>query len=242
MGIGRRCADAVRARTDCVADERNDTQAPLALVTGATGYIGGRLVPELLAAGYRVRCLARDPSRLRDRAWSDRVEVARGDLTDPESVRAALAGVEVAYYLVHSLATDDFVELDRRAAETFATEAHRAGVRRIVYLGGPQPREERVSPHLASRLEVGRILLGSGVPTAVLRAAVIIGSGSASFEMLRHLTERLPAMVVPRWAATGSSRSRSAMCSATWWLPHRCPPRCRGSSTSPVPTSSPTPT
>ncbi len=173
---------------------------PLVLVTGATGYIGGRLVPELLAAGYRVRCLARDPSRLRDRAWSDRVEVACGDLSDPQSVRAALAGVEVAYYLVHSLASDDFVEVDRRAAETFATEAHRAGVRRIVYLGGPQPREEHVSPHLASRLEVGRILLGSGVPTAVLRAAVIIGSGSASFEMLRHLTERLPAMVVPRWA------------------------------------------
>jgi uncharacterized protein YbjT (DUF2867 family) len=191
-----------------VAEEQGDAGGltedgpePLALVTGATGYIGGRLVPELLAAGYRVRCLARDPSRLRGRAWSDQVEVARGDLDDPASVRAALDGVEVAYYLVHSLASEDFVDRDRRGAETFAIEAQRAGIRRIVYLGGPQPREERVSPHLASRLEVGRILLGSGVPTAVLRAAVIIGSGSASFEMLRHLTERLPAMVVPRWAS-----------------------------------------
>ncbi|MGQ4333003.1 SDR family oxidoreductase [Streptomyces hayashii] len=178
----------------------------LCLVTGATGYVGGRLVPELLAAGHRVRCLARDPDRLRDHPWAGDVERVRGDVTDAGSVAAALHGVEVAYYLVHALATgDDFEETDRRAARIFAEQARAAGVRRIVYLGGLTPAgvpERELSPHLRSRAEVGRILLGSGVPTAVLRAAVVIGSGSASFEMLRHLTERLPVMVTPSWVHT----------------------------------------
>ncbi|MFH9979124.1 SDR family oxidoreductase [Streptomyces sp. NPDC017179] len=179
---------------------------PRCLVTGATGYIGGRLVPELLDAGNRVRCLARSPGKLRDHPWAARTEVVRGDVTDPESVAAALRDVDVAYYLVHALGTGkDFEETDRRAARLFGERARAAGVRRIVYLGGLTPAgvpERELSPHLRSRAEVGRILLASGVPTTVLRAAVIIGSGSASFEMLRYLTERLPVMVTPSWVGT----------------------------------------
>ncbi|MET8013092.1 SDR family oxidoreductase [Streptomyces sp. NPDC005271] len=176
------------------------------LVTGASGYIGGRLVPELLAAGHQVRCVARSPGKLRDHPWAGRVEIVRGDVTDEESLGAAMEGVEVAYYLVHALGTGpDFEETDRRAATIFGERARVAGVRRIVYLGGLAPAgvdERELSPHLRSRAEVGRVLLDSGVPTAVLRAGVIIGSGSASFEMLRYLTERLPLMVTPRWVRT----------------------------------------
>ncbi|MGW0580580.1 SDR family oxidoreductase [Streptomyces sp. NPDC002920] len=179
---------------------------PLCLVTGATGYIGGRLVPELLAAGLRVRCLARSPDRLRDHPWAGAVEVVRGDVTDPASVAAAMRGVDVAYYLVHALGTGkDFEETDRRAARVFGESARASGVRRLVYLGGLTPYgvpERELSPHLRSRAEVGRILLASGVPAAVLRAAIVIGSGSASFEMLRYLTERLPVMVTPSWVHT----------------------------------------
>ncbi|MFH7599693.1 SDR family oxidoreductase [Streptomyces racemochromogenes] len=178
----------------------------LCLVTGATGYIGGRLVPELLNAGYRVRALARSPERLRDHPWAGRVEVARGDVTDGDSLDRALRGVDVAYYLVHALsAGPGFEERDRAAARLFADRARRAGVRRIVYLGGLTPAGpscEELSPHLRSRAEVGRILLASGVPCTVLRAAVVIGSGSASFEMLRYLTERLPVMITPSWVGT----------------------------------------
>ncbi|MGY0021696.1 SDR family oxidoreductase [Streptomyces sp. cg35] len=176
------------------------------LVTGASGYIGGRLVPELLAAGHRVRCLARTPDKLRDHPWAKDTEIVRGDVTDAASLADALAGVDVAYYLVHSLGTgDDFERTDREAARIFGEQARRAGVGRIVYLGGLTPAgvpEHELSPHLRSRAEVGHILLASGVPTTVLRAAVIIGSGSASFEMLRYLTERLPVMVTPSWVRT----------------------------------------
>ncbi|GLV82024.1 NAD(P)-dependent oxidoreductase [Streptomyces lavendulae subsp. lavendulae] len=179
---------------------------PHCLVTGATGYIGGRLVPELLDSGHRVRCMARSPERLRDHPWAGRAEVVRGDVTDPASLAEALRGIDVAYYLVHALGTGHgFEDRDRAAARTFAEEARAAGVRRIVYLGGLVPADvprEALSPHLRSRAEVGEILLASGVPTTVLRAAVIIGSGSASFEMLRYLTERLPVMVTPSWVGT----------------------------------------
>ncbi|MFF0410545.1 SDR family oxidoreductase [Kitasatospora sp. NPDC004745] len=182
------------------------TSRPLrCLVTGATGYIGGRLVPELLARGHAVRCLVRDPSRLRDQPWRATVETATGDVTRPDSLAGAFDGIDVAYYLIHSLGTGPaFEATDRAAARTFGAAAAAAGVRRIVYLGGlvPAHTPDGLSPHLRSRAEVGRILRDSGVPTAELRAAVIIGSGSASFEMLRHLTERLPAMVTPRWVST----------------------------------------
>ncbi len=172
----------------------------LCLVTGATGYIGGRLVPELLTAGHRVRVVARHPERLRDQPWIAHVEVARGDVGDAEKIGAACEGVDVAYYLVHALTTGPmFAGTDRRLATTFAEAAKRAGVGRIVYLGGLVPDDEELSPHLRSREEVGEILLASGVPTAVLRAAIILGSGSASFEMLRYLTQRLPVMVTPKW-------------------------------------------
>ncbi|HEY0718251.1 MAG TPA: SDR family oxidoreductase [Streptosporangiaceae bacterium] len=177
---------------------------PRCLVTGASGYIGGRLAPELLAAGYPVRCMARDPSKLANRPWSGDIEVARADVTDPATLRDALAGCDVAYYLVHSLGTgNSFEQRDRDAARAFADAAREAGTRRIVYLGGMiSGAEGDLSPHLRSRAEVGDILLDSGVPTAALQAAVIIGSGSASFEMLRYLTERLPAMITPKWVTT----------------------------------------
>ncbi|GAA2497609.1 SDR family oxidoreductase [Streptomyces gobitricini] len=178
----------------------------LCLVTGATGYIGGRLVPELLDAGHRVRCLARSPGKLRDHPWADRVEVVQGDVTDEESLRAAMRDVDVAYYLVHALGSGrGFEETDRMAARAFARSARDSGVRRIVYLGGLTPAgvpASELSPHLRSRAEVGAILLDSGVPTTVLRAAVVLGSGSASFEMLRYLTERLPVMITPSWVRT----------------------------------------
>ncbi|BFV60726.1 SDR family oxidoreductase [Kitasatospora sp. CMC57] len=176
------------------------------LVTGATGYIGGRLVPELLAQGHAVRCLVREPGRLRDQPWRAEVETATGDVTRPETLPAAFQDIDVAYYLVHSLGTGpSFETTDREAARAFGAAAAAAGLRRIVYLGGLVPRNvppTGLSPHLRSRAEVGRILRDSGVPTTELRAAVIIGSGSASFEMLRHLTDRLPAMVTPRWVST----------------------------------------
>jgi uncharacterized protein YbjT (DUF2867 family) len=177
----------------------------LCLVTGATGYIGGRLVPALLAAGYRVRIMTRHQHQLDDRPWSDQVDVVQADASDREGVRRALDGVEVAYYLIHALGTADFERTDRDTARTFATAAAEARVGRLVYLGGLVPAgvpTSELSPHLRSRDEVATLMLDSGVPTAVLRAAVILGSGSASFEMLRYLTERLPAMITPRWLNT----------------------------------------
>ncbi|HSL59187.1 MAG TPA: SDR family oxidoreductase [Acidimicrobiales bacterium] len=171
------------------------------LVTGATGYVGGRLVPLLADLDHDVVCLARDPGRLRDVPWADRVRVEAGDVLDPDSLAAPFAGVDVAYYLIHSIGSGpEFSDVDRRAATSFAEAAAAAGVQRIIYLGGiVPPADEVASPHLASRAEVGQILLDAPVPAVVLQAGVVIGSGSASFEMLRYLTERLPVMVTPRW-------------------------------------------
>lgn len=172
----------------------------LCLVTGATGYIGGRLVRELLEHGYRVRILARNADRLRFHPWISKVEVVDGDADIPADVARAVAGVDVAYYLLHALMTPkNFEDHEKELASTFATESARAGVKRIVYLGGMVDEIEPLSPHLSSREETGKILAASGVPTIELRAGVVIGSGSASFEMLRYLTERLPVMTVPRW-------------------------------------------
>jgi uncharacterized protein YbjT (DUF2867 family) len=170
------------------------------LVTGATGYIGGRLVPELLAAGHRVRVMTRSPERLRDHPWAGDVEIVRADAADADQVAAACAGTDVVYYLIHALGGGpSFEETDRHTATVMTRAVRAAGVRRLVYLGGLEPEGEELSPHLRSRGEVATILLGSGVPTVVLRAAIVLGSGSASFEMLRYLTERLPVMVTPRW-------------------------------------------
>ena len=172
------------------------------VVMGATGYLGTRLVPELLSAGHDVRVMARQPAKLDNVPWRDHVEVVQGDVTDGAEVQRALDGQEVLYYLVHSLLRPDFVDFDARAASTVADAAAQAGLSRIVYVGGIIPEQQKLSDHLASRAEVGRLLLESGVPTVELRAAAIIGAGSASFEMLRYLTERLPVMITPRWLRT----------------------------------------
>ncbi len=179
----------------------------LVLVTGATGYIGGRLVPRLLDSGYRVRCLARSPRKLQARAWSDHpgVEIVRGDLDDPESIAPALDGCAAVYYLVHSMlaAGEDYAEHDRRLARNLAAAAAAdPSVKRIIYLGGLGETGAGLSEHLSSRREVERELAAGPVPVTTLRAAMIIGSGSASFEILRYLVERLPVMVTPRWVRT----------------------------------------
>lgn len=171
------------------------------LVTGATGYVGGRLVEPLLAAGHEVVCLVRRPGSLDDRPWRDRVEVRIGDLLDPATLEKGLAGCDVAYYLVHSMGRHgDFRRAERESANNFRTAAEAAGLSRIVYLGGMG--SGRLSEHLASRQEVGRLLAEGPVPVTELRAAVVIGAGSLSFEMLRSLTEVLPVMTTPRWVRT----------------------------------------
>lgn len=170
------------------------------LVTGATGYIGGRLVPQLLDAGHDVSVFVRSAWKLRDVPWRSRVKVFSGDLADPIAARRAMTGIEVAFHLVHSMSSGrGFRAMEREGARTFADAAAASGVRRVVYLGGLHPRGDRLSEHLASRAEVGRVLLDAPVPAIVFQAGIVIGSGSASFEMIRHLTEVLPYMPAPRW-------------------------------------------
>jgi len=181
----------------------NDNPKRLILVTGATGYIGGRLVPLLLAAGHQVRCLVRDSNRLCGRSWQNSVEIVEGDVFRPDSLAAAMQGVDTAYYLVHSLGGGaGFHQLDLTAASNFGEAARVAEVKRIIYLGGLAEASSGLSEHLRSRQQSGDSLRMGGVPVTEFRAGVIVGSGSTSFEMIRYLTERVPVMICPRWVYT----------------------------------------
>ncbi|MEP7117459.1 MAG: SDR family oxidoreductase [Acidobacteriota bacterium] len=173
------------------------------LVTGANGYVGGRLVPQLLARGHAVRCMVRDAARLQGRAWAEHVDIVTGDVLTPASLIPALADIDVAYYLVHSLGTGrDFHDHDVRAARAFGDAAAAAGVARIIYLGGLGDANDALSEHLRSRHDTGAALRSAGVPVTEFRAAVIVGSGSVSFEMIRYLAERVPVMICPSWVYT----------------------------------------
>jgi len=175
----------------------------LVLVTGVTGYIGGRLVPQLTEAGYRIRVLVRDRNRLQGRAWLNQVEVVEGDVLDPESLLTVMSGVTAAYYLVHSMSgKEDFQQRDLQAARNFGNAARANGVERIIYLGGLGDPKSDLSNHLRSRQQTGQALKESGVPVTEFRAAIVVGSGSISFEMIRYLTERVPVMICPRWVFT----------------------------------------
>lgn len=176
------------------------------LVTGSTGYVGGRLVPRLLVEGYRVRAVGRSMDKLLARSWSHHplVELVVADLLDLESLKKACRGCRAAFYLVHSMnpATKDFAATDRRAAQNMVQAAAEAGLQQVVYLGGLTPEDQPLSHHLQSRAEVGRILQAGPVPATILQAAMIMGSGSASFEIMRYLCERLPVMIAPSWVRT----------------------------------------
>jgi uncharacterized protein YbjT (DUF2867 family) len=181
---------------------RDATNRPNILVAGASGYIGGRLIPLLEKQEVNIRCLARDRKKLQSRV-SERIEVVAGDMLAPESLIRALHGIHTAYYLVHLMAgSKDFEKEDRQAAKNFADAAVKAGVRQIIYMGGLGDEDADLSPHLRSRQEVGKILRESGIETIEFRASVVIGAGSLSFELIRSLTDRLPVMICPRWLAT----------------------------------------
>lgn len=178
-------------------------ESELILVTGATGYIGGRLIPRLLETGYSVRILVRDARRISGRTWAKDVEIFEGDVLQPDTLVDALWGVKAAYYLIHSMMDSaDFQDRDVVAAKNFGNAAKKAGVSRILYLGGLGNPDTELSKHLKSRQDTGDVLRESDVPITEFRAAVIVGSGSVSFEMIRLLTERLPVMICPRWVFT----------------------------------------
>ena len=172
----------------------------LIAVTGSTGYVGGRLVPRLLESGYRVRCVTRSRESLSNRSWSEQVEIVEADLQNKEQTLAALAGADRAFYLVHSMTAErNFAEAEQEMASIFVEAADKTELKQVVYLGGLGEDNLEKSLHLQSRHNVGKILASGSTPVSELRAAVIIGSGSASFEMLRSLVEVLPIMIVPRW-------------------------------------------
>jgi uncharacterized protein YbjT (DUF2867 family) len=176
------------------------------LIAGASGYVGARLAPRLLDAGYHIRTLARTPAKIASQPWGQhpRLQIVQGDVLDPDSLQAALSGCQTAFYLVHSMsaAVKDFAAVDRTAAENFVTAATRAKIERIIYLTGLGEESDQLSEHLRSRAEVANIFQQGAVPATILRAGVILGSGSASFEILRYLIDRLPVMVTPRWIDT----------------------------------------
>lgn len=185
-----------------MSTKKNNQSPKKCLVTGVTGYIGGRLVPYLLNQGYSVRVVSRDAGRLQGRKWIDKVEVAEADVLKPETMDGMMEDIDVAYYLIHSMSgkeNEDFHERDLRAAENFGQEAARHGVQRIIYLGGLGSAEDELSKHLKSRQLTGKTLRESGVPVTEFRAAIVVGSGSKSFEMIRYLTERVPLMICPKW-------------------------------------------
>ncbi len=181
----------------------SNSNSQLILVTGATGYVGGRLVPRLLEAGYQVRCLVRDPARLQGRPWVEQVEVVQGNVLKAETLASALQDVDAAYYMVHSMKSSaDFHRRDVTAARNFGNAAKSAGVQRLIYLGGLDDPNTELSEHLSSRQQTGQVLREAGIPVTEFRAAAIIGSGSLSFEMVRYLTERVPIMICPYWVYT----------------------------------------
>jgi uncharacterized protein YbjT (DUF2867 family) len=176
------------------------TNQKLILITGATGYVGGRLVPKLLEAGYRVRCLVRDPSRLQGRSWLNKVEVVSGDALSPDSLANAMKDVSAAYYLIHGMQGGKLnAERDLQAARNFAQAAEDANIERIIYLGELVDPTANLSPYLRARHETGYILRYGKVPVTEFRAGMIVGSGSALFEMIRYLTEREPLLICPAW-------------------------------------------
>jgi uncharacterized protein YbjT (DUF2867 family) len=172
----------------------------LVLITGATGYVGGCLVPRLLERGYRVRMLARDPARLSGRAWLPQVELVEGDLFSPELINKAMQGVSTAYYLVHNMASGgNYIEKEIDSARNFTSAAGTANVKHVIYLGGLADPNEDISQHMRSRIQTGDILRQGRVPVTEFRASLVIGSGSISFEMIRYLTEQFPILLGPRW-------------------------------------------
>jgi uncharacterized protein YbjT (DUF2867 family)/uncharacterized protein YndB with AHSA1/START domain len=179
--------------------------ALLILVTGASGYIAGQLIPLLLAKGYQVRCLVRDPSRLAGRSWAESVEIISGDLVRPETLTRALQGVQAAYYLVHNMSSGRHYPVrDLLAAHNFAAAAETTGLEHIIYLGGLANPNSYISPHMRSRIETGQALRSGQVPVTEFRAGVIVGPGSISFEMIRYLTEQFPVLIGPRWLHNAS--------------------------------------
>jgi uncharacterized protein YbjT (DUF2867 family) len=185
-----------------MADPGNDNR-PLLLLAGGSGYVGGRLIPLLAKQGLKLRCLARSPATMRSRVQPG-TEIIQGDVLEPASIDRALKGVHTAYYLVHLMSgSRDFEKEDRQAATNFAQAAKTAGVKRIIYLGGlGDDTDPKLSPHLSSRHEVGRVLRESGVETIEFRASLVIGTGSLSFDLIKALTDRLPVMLCPRWLST----------------------------------------